>query len=195
MVKHQEWQNPGVDNSLRGDQGGFAPLAVGFLLFVVGIVVGEFFNYRFGTVLAALGVVPVVYSLVVGRSRRIVASTAAVILLLGVVWILANRGGPDAASPSLESVADDAGEYARVLAEGDFEAYQEMVDHTFGATVEEAFRVESTCIDWTLATVSVAPNEVSPTIVYVTFSDGASSLVRDFQYTSGHWVPTVDDSC
>ncbi len=173
-----------------------------FLAVVAGLVLWEFFGYGFGPVVAAIGFTAAVYSLV--RDRRFAATTAVIVLSAGLVLIppiLLNRQPPP---PSLETVPTAANEYARTLAEGDFESYRETVNHVYGVAIEDAFRVESGCIDWTSVTVSVAPRGVSPLEALVTFSDGASRVARDFQYVAakdffqrvtGHWVPTVDERC
>ncbi len=172
------------------------------VLVIAGVVLWEFFGFSFGPALVAVGFTVLVSSLV--RDRRFVATTAVVFFSVGLIVIppiVMNRQ-PDL--PTLETVPQSANEYVLTLAEGDFESYRDTVNHVYGVTVEDAFRVESGCIDWSTATVSVAPNGVSPMVAYVTFSDGYSSIARDFQYVvakdffqrfSGRWVPTVDDNC
>lgn len=184
-----------MDHKDRPGRVGLAPLSFGLVLLVLGVVFLRFFNFPFSVVLVVLGVVTIVYALVSGRDRRVITATVLVVSLFGLVWALTGRSSDSADSPPLDSVASDANEYVRALAEEDLAAYRDLVDLVVGVSVEDAFRVERGCVDWRSVNVAVIPNEISPVIAYVTFSDGTSSLTRDFEYVSGHWVPTADDSC
>ena len=66
-----------------------------------------------------------------------------------------------------------------------------------GDTLEEAFAVEAQCLEWRLAQVVVAPHDISPFFVVVTFSVDDSNLVRLFGYQSqsDQWIATVETSC
>lgn len=176
--------------------------AIWFVLLVAGIALRQFFGLTVvGLVLAVVAFAALVYSLV--RDRRFVGAIAVVLLWVGLVAIPPVLLNSSPSSPSLETLPTDADEYVQTLAEEDFETYRDLVNHVYGVAVEDAFRVERQCLDWNSVTMSVTPNDVSPMVAYVTFSDGSSSMARDFEYVtvrdllrvSGHWVPTVDDSC
>lgn len=132
-------------------------------------------------------------------TARLIAATAALAVLAGLaaLWAIAMTETNGDLPPPLEEAAADAEAYRHALAANDFESYRDVVEANvvLGITIEQAFEVERTCIDWSAVTISIEPHGISPFSAGVTFAAGEQDLVRSFNYQSGRWVVTADAKC
>ncbi|MCP3995022.1 MAG: hypothetical protein GY722_08150 [bacterium] len=170
---------------------------IGLVVLIVGYLLYATFGLSYGLVLAAIGLGVAAYSILGGANPGKIMLATLVLVSAGSLWLVASTNSGPSEPPSLDTVTEFAEEYRAALANGDFEAYLGVAHSQVGLTREQAFAVETQCLDWHQTQIAVAPQGVSPFFAVVTFSVDDMNLVRQFGYEAegNEWTVQVQTDC